>query len=116
LFSGLPPAGAVMMVITSSGTGSFSDVSVLYFSQNVGGVWVVLALILSGDGEGEVTEVAGEGKGHGVVEGPDASGDGEEGVDPKAGGFFFLVLFIKKVIYVVICKLTHAGKIGGLAR
>ena len=66
-----------MMVTTGSGTGSFSSVSVLYFSRNVGGVWVVLDLILSGDGEGEVTGVVDEGKGDSVAESPDASGDGK---------------------------------------
>ena len=90
--------------------GRFSSLSVLSFSRNIGGVWV---RYFSGTG------VAGKGKGKGIAEGPDASGDGEgekrlrrwRTGDPKAG--FFLVLFIRNVIYGLICKLQHARKMVG---
>ena len=60
---------------------------VLYFSRNVGGVWV---LHFSG------TVVAGMG----VAEGPDASGDGEGEKRLRRLrmlGFFFWILFIRKL-------------------
>ena len=83
-----------MMVTTSSGTGSFPGacVGVLSFTRYVGGVWGVLALILSGDGEGEVAGVAGDGEGKYA----DASSDSEErlrrwrrGARSEGLGFFF---------------------------